>query len=446
MPKGRMKKGSSQPLPCGVFESQDIFDEVGRAIVRSNLSLCELALRFANFNCAQKTRCSPAVYREACARFGIACDGARDYVITKFQSRIKKNPYPGCTGAERAYPAGTQNPSHFSHRPWLDRWQSCFNAVAYIVRWAARADCTSVNAPVLELLHEAAALPLHDTLRRNAAFFSITREIIDGTVANSYSSPARWLLDVAVGATAEHGRSHIDIFRKWAREVAAFGDMLTRPNCTALTRAFLESRPHYNVNCYVPVVQPATGARPAETRWVRPITLAIILAKYDLFCLFVDRGADLNARTFSTPNGDYFETPLLASVNRHGALNECLRLMVEPSVDVMALRTDGSSVLHLLVQVLEWRVPGLQTLHGPQTGIGYVIDDVTAAISLVKRRCLQTPGHWSKLRRVRNRDGESALDRLTTFWMRGVGGVNADTIKEFSDKVGALATVLFEAW
>lgn len=448
MPRGQKKRKASKPLPCGVLESQDLVDEVGRAIIRSNEPIHDAAMRFANWNCSQKTRCSPAVYREACALFGLVCDAGRDYLLVKFQTRITNNPYKAAGAAPKdEYAPGATNPSSFSHRPWLDRWQSCFNACSYMVRWAAASGWADVNAPVLELLRRAAAVPLSNGPRRDAAFLSITREIINGTVEGSFTNPARWLLDVAVGATAtDEEKRPIKAFKRWAHEVSHLGGLFIRPNCTEAVRAFLWSKPHYNVNCYVPVVQPATGARPAETRWVRPITLAIILAKYDLFCLFVDRGADLNARTFSTPNGDYFETPLLASVNRHSALNECLRLTVEPSVDIMALRTDGSSVLHLLVQVVEWRVPGLQTLRGPQANIGYVIEEVMAAVRLVKKRCLQTPGHWTKLRRARNLNGESALDRLTTFWMRGVGGLNVDTIKEFSDKVGTLATVLFEAW
>jgi len=431
-----------------MLDQQDIVDEVGRAIARSNLSPCEVALRFGNFNCTQKTRCSPDVYREACACFGIRCDSARDYVLVKFQTRITTNPY-GATGAatKDEYAPGAPNPSSFSHRPWLDRWQACFNACSYMVRWAAASNCTGVNAPVLEMLRRAAALPLHDGPRRSGAFLSITREIINGTVEGSFTSPARWLLDVAVGATAtDDDKRPVRAFKEWASEVSTFGAFFVQHNSEQLIRDFLEAKPHYNINCFVPVVQSAAGARPAETRWVRPITLAIILGSYSLFCLFVDKGADPNARTFSTPNGDYFETPLHASLQRGAALNECMRLLVEPSVDVMALRTDGSSVLHLLVQVLEWRVPGLQTLHGPQANIGRVIDEVTAEATCVKRRCLQTPGHWTKLRRTRNLNGESALDRLTTFWMRGVGGLNADTIKEFADRVGTLATVLFEAW
>lgn len=444
MPKRSKRSRSSAALPCRAFESQDIVDEVGRAVLLTNSTLCEVALRFGNFNCVQKTRCSPDVYRGACARFGIVCEAARDYLLFSFQRRIAANPYRATGDKLRGdYAPGAPDPSSFLHRPWHDRWQSCFNACSYMVRGAAAAGWASVNAPVLKLLRSAAALPLHDEPRRTAAFLSITREVVNGTVEGSFTSPACWLIDVAVGATAtdENKRPALN-FKAWACEVAEFGVLFTRPNSTQLIKSFLEDKPHYNLNCYVAVTQATSEA--VETRWVRPITLAIILKRYDLLCLFLERGADLNARTFSTPNGTYFETPLHASVNYSGVLNECMRLLVEPSVDVMALRTDGSSVLHLLVQVLERRVPALQTAHGSAL-IGYVIENVMAAVSLVKRRCLQTPGRWTTLRHARNLNGESALDRLTTFWMRGVGGLDEHTIKEFSGRVGALATVLLEA-
>lgn len=434
-----------------MLDQQDVVDEVGLGIVRVNQSLSQLTLDFANFNCTQKTRCSPFVYREVCTRFGIVWPEARDYLIGRLKKRTQHEPFtervdnphpPNASGATPIYPMDIQNPSPFLETPLLNEWQICFNAIAYIVRWVSAVDENGMNAPVFQLLSAAANIPLCDALRRNATFLSIEGERVYGMPSKTYGAPAKWVDDIAFCACCGPDCRPDKAGAVFMCDVSTFGKMCHRSD-TQSVRDFLEKRPHVNVNTFIRSWQPNAHAPPKEFHWMRPLAHAVITENANLVVLLLQLGADPNARTRWTPNGSYFETALHASLQiERGALGECRRMLLQPNVDIAAMRLDGSTVLHQLMQMLEVHVPRMQHSNNSE-GIRLMIDDVASIVECLKELLVTQRGEgaWTQLLRTKARDGETALDRLTAFWTRKVSPLAC-----WNQRVNRLATLLFRAW
>lgn len=395
-------------LPHRALEQQDIVDEIGRAILRTNGTLIEATLRFAQFNCTQKMRCSPDVFGEACARFGIATVKSRTHLLTLYAKRAERHPFQRLTAVPpyitsvtpRDFERGAQDPAHFARKPWLDDRVACFNVCAYILRWAATVGWSKINGHIFKLWQDAASMPVTDEVvtARTTAFYRLFTELTRGTIPDAWTLPGKWVRDIFLSAIVDDVAPK-ENWKDWIRQQSELGRLLGRRQRTAIelknhlqrVTEFCAANSHtLDLNALVPWV--TTRA----TKWVRPITLALLLDNEPVAMFLIRQGVDINLWSESSPDGAVWETPLLAAASWNLlTLNGVLLLANQPSIDLSATCTQNRTILHRLVSTLEHT--------------GHELDEVARALLVIRQQARVLHVNWNELVRVEDVDDRTAL-------------------------------------
>lgn len=398
---------TSPKLPYRALEQQDLVDEIGRAILRTNTCFIPATLRFAQFNCTQKMRCSPVVFGEACARFGIATVKSRNHLLDLYSKRVEDHPFlststynPNAT--PRCFTRGAQDPTHFARKPWLDDWVACFNVCAYILRWAASVGWSKINGPIFKLWQDAASIPFTGEVVsvRSTAFYRLMNELTRGTITDAWTLPGKWVRDIFISAIADDVAPK-ENWKNWIIQQRELGYLLEQRYQSAVTMAarlqrviqFCAAHSHtLDLNALVPWM---TGG---STRWMRPITLALLVGDEPVVKFLIDKGVDLNLRsnTGMTP-GAFFYPPLLAAADTNVlTLDGVLLLLHQPSVDLFATCTHNQTILHRLVNTLS------RVGH-----VGHKLDKVACVLLALRKRVDFVD--WGKLVRVKDETDKTAL-------------------------------------